>query len=64
VKIRLGARKALGLYFLILICIQAIGLLHFLKEPGFYKGIILAIFLGTILPIILGLAFMRFVQVA
>ena len=62
-KVRLGARKALGLYFLILICIQAIGLLHFLKEPGFHKGIILAIFLGTILPIILGLAFMRFVQV-
>jgi len=64
VKIRLGARKALGLYFLILICIQAIGLLHFLKKPEFHKGIILAIFLGTILPIILGLAFMRFVQVA
>ena len=63
-KIRLGARKALGLYFLILICIQVIGLLHFLKKPEFHKGIILAIFLGTILPIILGLAFMRFVQVA
>jgi len=47
-----------------LICIQAIGLLHFLKKPEFHKGIILAIFLGTILPIILGLAFMRFVQVA
>jgi len=64
VKIRLGARKALGLYFLVLICIQAIGLLYFLKKPEFHKGIILAIFLGTILPIILGLAFMRFVQVA
>jgi len=64
VKVRLGARKALGVYFLILICIQVIGLLHFLNEPGFHKGIILAIFLGTILPIILGLAFMRFIQVA
>jgi len=64
VKIRLGARKALGLYFLILICIQVIGLLYFLNEPRFHKGIILAIFLGAILPIILGLAFMRFVQIA
>jgi len=63
VKVRLRARKALGLYFLILLCIQAIGLFHFLKEPGFHKGIILAIFLGTILPIILGLAFMKFIQV-
>jgi len=63
VKVKLRARKALGLYFIILICVQAIGLLHFLIEPGFRKGIILAILLGTILPIILGLAFMRFVQI-
>ena len=62
-KVKLGARKAVGLYFIILICVQAIGLLHFLIEPGFRKGIILAILLGTILPIILGLAFMRFVQI-
>ncbi|HDD56406.1 MAG TPA: hypothetical protein ENG18_00095 [Nitrososphaeria archaeon] len=62
-KVKLGARKAVGLYFIILICVQAIGLLHFLIEPGFRKGIILAILLGTILPIILGLAFMRFIQI-
>ncbi|MCD6125465.1 MAG: hypothetical protein J7J19_00450 [Thaumarchaeota archaeon] len=62
-KVKLGARKAIGLYFLILICIQVIGLLHFLNEPGFHKGIILAIFLGTILPVILGLAFIKFVQI-
>jgi len=63
VKVKLGAKKALGLYFLILICIQAISLLHFLNEPEFYKGIILAILLGTLLPIVLGLAFTKFVQI-
>lgn len=60
---KLEARKALGLYFLILICIQVIGLLHFLNEPEFHKGIILAIFLGTILPIVLGIVFIKFVQI-
>jgi len=61
--VKLEARKALGLYFLILICIQVIGLLHFLNEPEFHKGIILAIFLGTILPIVLGIVFIKFVQI-
>ena len=56
--------KILLLYFTVLIVIQLIGIAYILQEPSLHKGVLLAIFLGTILPIILGLTFMKFVKVS
>ncbi len=54
--------KILLLYFAVLIVIQLVGIAYILHEPSLHRGVPLAIFLGTILPIILGLIFMKFVK--
>jgi len=54
--------KILLFYFAVLIVIQLIGIAYILREPSLHRGVPLAIFLGTILPIILGLIFMKFIK--
>jgi len=54
--------KTLFLYLIVLISLQALGILYFLHEPSIYKGIPLAIFLGTILPVVLALIFVKFME--
>lgn len=54
--------KTLFLYLVVLVGLQIIGILYFLQEPSIHKGIPLAIFLGTILPVILALFFMKFME--
>ena len=56
--------KVLAIYLAILIVLQLIGIAYILHEPSLHRGIPLAIFLGTILPILLALIFMRFVKIA
>ena len=56
--------KILLFYFIVLIIIQLVGIAYILHEPSLHRSIPLAIFLGTILPIILGLIFMKFVKVS
>jgi len=59
-RLRSRAIKILILYLAVLTAIQAAGIIYFISDPSLVKGIFLAIFLGTILPIILGLIFTRF----
>ncbi|MEM4891214.1 MAG: hypothetical protein QW325_06570 [Nitrososphaerota archaeon] len=54
--------KILAIYLGILIILQLIGIGYIIREPSLHRAIPLAIFLGTILPILLGLLFMRFVK--
>ena len=56
--------KVLVMYLVILIILQLIGITYILHEPSLHRGVPLAIFLGTILPILLALIFMRFVKIA
>ena len=63
-KIKSRFLKVLAIYLAILIVLQLIGIAYILHEPSLHRGIPLAIFLGTILPILLALIFMRFVRIA
>jgi len=63
-KIKSRFLKVLAIYLAILIILQLIGIAYILHEPSLHRGIPLAIFLGTILPILLALIFMRFVKIA
>ena len=63
-KIKSKLLKVLAIYLAILIILQLIGIAYILHEPSLHRGIPLAIFLGTILPILLALIFMRFVRIA
>ncbi len=63
-KIKSRFLKVLAIYLAILIVLQLIGIAYILHEPSLHRGIPLAIFLGTILPILLALIFMRFVKIA
>jgi len=63
-KIKSRFLKVLAIYLAILIVLQLIGIAYTLHEPSLHRGIPLAIFLGTILPILLALIFMRFVKIA
>ena len=56
--------KVLLIYLVILIALQLIGIAYILQEPSLHKGIPLAVFLGTILPIILALIITRLVRIA
>jgi len=56
--------KVLLIYLAILIALQLIGIAYILQEPSLHKGIPLAVFLGTILPIILALIITRLVRIA
>ncbi|RLG05935.1 MAG: hypothetical protein DRN59_03815 [Thaumarchaeota archaeon] len=63
-KIKSRFLTVLAIYLAILIILQLIGIAYILHEPSLHRGIPLAIFLGTILPILLALIFMRFVKIA
>lgn len=54
--------KILIAYLGILIALQLIGIKYIIEEPSFHRVIPLVIFLGTILPILLGLLFMKFIK--
>jgi len=54
--------RILLLYFLILIPIQLAGLLYILQDPSPHKVIAIAILLGAVLPVVLGLVFARLVR--
>ena len=56
--------KILLIYLAILIALQLIGIAYILQEPSLHRGIPLAVFLGTILPIILALIITRLVRIA
>ena len=56
--------KILLIYLVILIVLQLIGIAYIVQEPSLHKGIPLAIFLGTILPIILALIITRLVRIS
>ena len=56
--------KILLIYLAILIALQLIGIAYILQEPSLHRGIPLAIFLGTILPIILALIITKLVRIA
>ena len=62
--IRMRFLKILLVYLAILIALQMIGIVYIFQEPSLHKGIPLAIFLGTILPIILALIITRFIKIA
>ena len=62
--IRMRFLKILLIYLAILIALQLIGVAYILQEPSLHRGIPLAVFLGTILPIILALIITRFVKIA
>lgn len=51
--------KILFIYLAVLIGLQLIGIAYIVEEPSLHRAIPVAIFLGTILPILLGLLFMR-----
>ncbi|MCS7132165.1 MAG: hypothetical protein N3F65_00855 [Nitrososphaeria archaeon] len=50
------------LYLITLITLQALGVLYFLRKPSIYVAILLTILLGTILPILLALIFIKLVK--
>lgn len=54
--------KLLAVYLGILIILQLIGIKYIIEEPSLTRVIPFAIFLGTVLPILLGLLFMRFIK--
>ncbi len=56
--------KVLLLYLATLIIFQLIGIVYILQEPSLHRGVPLAIFLGTVLPVVLALIFIKFVRVA
>jgi len=62
--IKMRFLKILLIYLAILIALQMIGIVYIFQEPSLHKGIPLAVFLGTILPIILALIITRFVKLA
>lgn len=57
------AKKFVITYLLILICIQVIGILLIVLSKNPILFLVGAIFLGTILPIMLGLIMLRFYRV-
>jgi len=63
-EVRARFLKILLVYLAVLIALQLIGVAYILHEPSLHRGIPLAIFLGTILPVILALIFMKFVRIS
>ncbi len=63
-EVRARFLKILLVYLAILIALQLIGVAYILHEPSLHRGIPLAIFLGTIFPVILALIFMKFVRIS
>ena len=62
-EVRVRFLKILLAYLAILIVLQLIGIAYILHEPSLHRGIPLAIFLGTILPVVLALIFIKFVKI-
>lgn len=62
-EVRARFLKVLLLYFAVLIALQLIGIAYILHEPSLHRGIPLAMFLGTILPVILALVFIKFIRI-
>lgn len=62
-EVRAKFLKTLLLYLVALIVLQLIGIAYILHEPSLHRGIPLAIFLGTILPVILALIFIKFIKI-
>lgn len=56
--------KILLLYLVVLIGLQLIGVAYILHDPSLHRGIPITIFLGTILPVILALIFIKFVRIS
>ena len=55
-------RKTLLLYLGILISLQLIGIAYIIEEPSPHRAILVAIILGTVLPLLLGLMFLRLIK--
>lgn len=62
-EVRAKFLKILFIYLAVLIVLQLVGIAYILHEPSLHRGIPLAIFLGTILPVVLALIFIKFVKV-
>ncbi len=62
-EVRAKFLKILFLYLVVLIGLQLIGIAYILHEPSLHRGVPLVIFLGTILPVILALIFIKFVKI-
>jgi len=58
-NIRRRFLRILLLYLGILISLQLIGFAYIIEEPSLHRAIPVAIILGTVLPILLGLIFLR-----
>jgi len=58
-NIRRRFLRTLLIYLGILISLQLIGIAYIIEEPSLHRAIPVAIILGTALPILLGLIFLR-----
>jgi len=58
-NIRRRFLRILLLYLGILISLQLIGIAYIIEGPSLHRAISVAIILGTVLPILLGLIFLR-----
>jgi hypothetical protein len=54
--------RTLLLYLGILISLQLIGIAYIVEEPSLHRAIPVAIILGTVLPLLLGLIFLRLLK--
>jgi hypothetical protein len=61
-NIRRRFLKMLLLYLGILILLQLIGIAYIIEKPSPHRAIPIAIILGTILPLLLGLIFLRLIK--
>jgi vacuolar-type H+-ATPase subunit I/STV1 len=61
-NIRRRFLKTLLLYLGILILLQLIGIAYIIEKPSLHRAILVAIILGTVLPLLLGLIFLRLIK--